>query len=107
MRIFSNDQRTFWRLRDGAAWAARTETTKFLQDNQKKGAEGPELYDMAADPYESTDIINASPEKRAAMAKLWNDWNAENIANVFLQASEYQKKRIDEATQELRKNHEK
>ncbi len=82
----------FWRKRDGASWAVRTPTTKLLYQDQS--AKSPELYDMASDPYEATDIIATSPEKRAEMAKLWNDWNSKNIANSYFESGEYQKKRL-------------
>ncbi len=44
----------FWRKSDGAAgWAVRTVESKFLQ---MSGDSEPELYNMAADPYESENV---------------------------------------------------
>ncbi|WP_222846405.1 sulfatase family protein [Pontiella sulfatireligans] len=82
----------FWRVRDGVSWAVRTPTGKYLQENW--GGSETQLYDMANDPYESTNLIGQVPEKRAELVKLWNDWNAGNTANVLLQAGEYQQKRL-------------
>ena len=84
----------FWRMQDGVAWGVRTVNTKFLLEQKKYGGKVPALYDMSKDPYETTDLADKAPEKRAAMAKLWNDWNAGNTANVLLQAGGYQKKRL-------------
>jgi len=82
----------FWRKSDGAAgWAVRTVESKFLQ---MSGDSEPELYNMAADPYESENVIEQSQEKREKLAKLWNDWNTGNSANVLLQSGVYQKERL-------------
>ena len=82
----------FWRERNGASWAVRTPSAKYL----KNAWEGGELcvFDMVDDPYESKNIIADAPEKRAALAKLWNDWNADNRPNVLLHANDYQKWRL-------------
>ncbi|WP_136083023.1 sulfatase-like hydrolase/transferase [Pontiella desulfatans] len=82
----------FWRIKDGVSWCVRTPTGKYLQENWGSDIVG--LYDMANDPYESTNLMGKAPEKRAELAKLWNDWNAGNSANVLLQAGDYQKKRL-------------
>ncbi|MCL7762539.1 sulfatase-like hydrolase/transferase [Polaribacter sp. Z014] len=83
----------FWRMQDGKAWGVRTMDAKFLQRNKKTAV--PELFNMAVDPYEDYDIISKSPKLRKELAKLWNDWNSENISNIYLQAGAYQKKRLD------------
>ncbi|MFD2255242.1 sulfatase [Luteolibacter algae] len=90
----------FWRTQNGSSWAVRTETTKYLLENH--GATKTELYDMESDPFESKDIVDESPERRAEMAKLWNEWNSGNIANSFLESGQYQKKRL-QMYEELRK----
>jgi arylsulfatase A-like enzyme len=82
----------YWRVRDGVSWAVRTPTAKYLKENW--GGTDTELYDMINDPYETHNIVNRAPEKRAALAKLWNEWNAGNTANVLLQSGEYQSKRL-------------
>lgn len=82
----------FWRLRDGMAWAVRTEDSKFLKLN--KDVLGPQLFDMKNDPYEANNIIEAETKKRKELARLWNEWNQGNISNIWLQSGEYQKKRL-------------
>lgn len=82
----------FWRIRDGVAWCVRTPNGKYLKENWGDGLVA--LYDMTDDPYESTNLLGTAPEKQAALARLWNSWNADNTANVLLQAGEYQKKRL-------------
>ncbi|MFD2255243.1 sulfatase [Luteolibacter algae] len=79
----------FWRENNGKAWAVRTENSKFLMQSNKK-----ELYDMSADPYEKNNILEQQPERRAELAKLWNEWNAGNKANEYLQAEAYQRARL-------------
>lgn len=81
----------FWRSSNGAGWAVRTPTGKYLKDG---GEPHTELYDMENDPYETTDIANQAPEKRAELAKRWNEWNTGNQPTALLQAGEYQKKRL-------------
>lgn len=96
----SPHQALYWRIEDGAAWGVRTVSTKYILDNH--GATEPELFDMANDPYESTNIIEEAPERRAEMAKLWNEWNQSNTANAYLQSGAYQKERL-RMYEELRK----
>ena len=79
----------FWRERDSTSWAVRTPKAKFV----KSAWEGGKLcvFDMVNDPYESTNMIDQAPEQRAELAKLWNEWNADNKANVLFHAYDYQK----------------
>ncbi len=81
----------FWRERDSTAWAVRTPTAKFVKNNWLNEIA---VYDMQNDPYETTNIINERPELRAELAKLWNDWNADNKECAFLHAYDYQKQRF-------------
>ena len=83
----------FWRVQNGVSWAVRTPQAKYLKENWGGGE--PQLYDMVNDPFESDNIADKAPETRAELAKLWNDWNSQNTANVFLQAGEYQQMRLD------------
>lgn len=82
----------YWRRRDGDAWAVRTTTGKYLMES----IDHPEfaLFDMVSDPHESNNLFGQAPEMRAELARLWNDWNARNMANVFLQSNEYQDARL-------------
>lgn len=87
----------YWRIRDGRHWAVRTPTAKFVLPNPFEipgEPTGPKLYDLSADPYESTNLAAERPELRAKLAALWNRWNAGNQPNRFLQANEYQAKRF-------------
>ena len=83
----------FWRLRDGAGWAVRTPDAKLLLEGRAEFGEGVQLYDMAADPYESKNLAAKDPETRKELAARWNAWNSGNQANRYHQAGEYQKKR--------------
>ena len=83
----------FWRERNSTSWAVRTPQAKYVKNAWGGGKLC--LFDMISDPYESRNIINDSPEKRAALASLWNNWNAGNRANVSLHASDYQKWRLE------------
>jgi arylsulfatase A-like enzyme len=89
----SPHQALYWRITNGDAWAVRTETAKYLKDNWN--VTGTQLYDMVNDPYESTNIVDEAAETRRELAKLWNDWNADNQPNYLLQAGDYQKKRLE------------
>ena len=82
----------FWRTNNNSRWAVRTVATKYLSMDSKSS--DTELYDMSVDPCESNNIVSEAPEKRAEMAKLWNEWNADNINNIFLESGNYQKKRL-------------
>ncbi|MEM9918905.1 MAG: sulfatase-like hydrolase/transferase [Bacteroidota bacterium] len=91
----------YWRENEGTLWAVRTKDTKLFVD--KNGAQ-PLLFDMAIDPYEDHNIVDEAPEKRAQLAKLWNDWNAQNKPLLWLQSTDYQKRRLqmyDELHQQM------
>ncbi|HBO57578.1 MAG TPA: sulfatase, partial [Opitutae bacterium] len=50
----------FWRANNGSSWCVRTPEAKLLFDSH--GVQQPELYDMANDPYESTNLIDKRPQ---------------------------------------------
>jgi hypothetical protein len=77
---------------NGATWCVRTPKAKLFP--AEFGSSELELYDMVNDPYESTNIIEAHPKKRAELAALWNEWNAQNEPCYLLQAYDYQKERM-------------
>ncbi|SDW34223.1 Arylsulfatase A [Lutibacter oricola] len=83
----------YWRMQDGKAWAVRTEESKFLLLNKKEAK--PELFNMEKDPFESKNIVNSEKKRRKEMAKLWNEWNQGNKANIYLQSGQYQKQRLN------------
>lgn len=82
----------FWRAVNGATWCVRTPEAKLFPSAY--GSEELELYDMVNDPYESTNRIDADPGKRAKLAALWNEWNAQNESCYLLQSYDYQKERL-------------
>ncbi|WP_216595867.1 sulfatase-like hydrolase/transferase [Flammeovirga sp. OC4] len=81
----------FWRENEGKAWAVRTVDNKYLLTSQK---EKPQLFDMKKDPYESENIVESKPKKRAQIAALWNKWNEGNKPVIWLQSGDYQKRRL-------------
>lgn len=83
----------YWRMDDGKNWAVRTPDAKYLLMRNEAGG-GKMLIDMKKDPYESKNIINEQPELRKKLADLWNNWNAQNQPNKYLQSGEYQKVRL-------------
>ncbi len=83
----------FWRANNGSSWCVRTPEAKLLFDSH--GVQQPELYDMANDPYESTNLIDKRPQLSKELATLWNEWNAKNQACYMLQAGDYQKERLN------------
>lgn len=85
----------FWRLDNGNKWAVRTPNAKYFLPRNETGLKTPFLVDMVKDPYETTNIINKDPELRKKMAQLWNEWNAKNEPNKYLQANAYQKARLN------------
>ncbi|ADE53258.1 sulfatase family protein [Coraliomargarita akajimensis] len=82
----------FWRARGDHSWCVRTPRAKYLYQNGK--SKGPELYNMEDDPYEQNNVVADYPEVRAQLAKLWNEWNAQNIATNQMHAYEYQELRL-------------
>ncbi|QBG49250.1 sulfatase [Verrucomicrobia bacterium S94] len=83
----------FWRMQDGQYWAVRTPEAKYLLPRSEVG-DKPMLFDMKRDPYERNNIVDEQPELRKKLAKLWNEWNAGNQPNKFLQAGAYQQARL-------------
>jgi len=85
----------FWRLDSGTKWAVRTPDAKYFLPRNETGLKKPFLVDMIKDPYETTNIIDNNPKLRKEMAQLWNNWNAKNQPNKYLQANAYQKARLN------------
>lgn len=83
----------FWRSAAQSTWAVRTPQAKYLKEEWNSA--GTELYDMISDPYESTNLVAQRPELRAELARLWNEWNAQNGTTVMLEAPTYQKSRLE------------
>ncbi len=85
----------FWRMDSGKKWAVRTPYAKYFLPRNETGLDSAFLVDMVADPYENENIIATNPELRKKLAKLWNEWNAKNEPNKYLQAGAYQKARLN------------
>ena len=45
------------------------------------------LYDLANDPTEEHDLSAEQPEKKAALQKQWDAWNAENVPALWVPGS--------------------
>ena len=87
-------QARFWRLEeDDSTWAVGTMTAKYMQQNLP--GVGRSFFDMVNDPYETTNIVDQRPEQQAELARLWNEWNRDNVQNIHLQADPYQRRRIE------------
>lgn len=84
----------FWRGDEGAVWAVRTPNSKFVMSSAQKN-KIPELFDMIKDPSETTNIVESQAKERKKLATLWNLWNAGNQPIMWLQANDYQKKRLE------------
>ncbi|KXX67300.1 sulfatase [Flammeovirga sp. SJP92] len=81
----------FWREYEGKSWAVRTVDSKYLLN--KPGGQ-PQLFDMKKDPYEDKNIVESQSKKKAYLADLWNTWNVDNQPVIWLQSSDYQKRRL-------------
>lgn len=81
----------YWRTAF-SSWAVRTETAKYLLS---PGTSTPELYDMRTDPFESNNIVEKSDKLKVELSQLWNEWNNDNIGNIWLPAGVYQKRRLE------------
>src|SRR5205823_10542665 len=66
-------QTLYWRI-DGM-WAIRHGDWKLVHGKADDNA--PELFDLAADIGEKSDLAAAQPGKVQELQKLWDSWNAE------------------------------
>ena len=66
-----------WQFREGDRFAARVGDLKLIRDiGQNTTAR---LYDLAADPAETLDLLAERPEDALRIAEMWNEWNAGNV----------------------------
>lgn len=72
-------QTLYWRF--GNQWAIRHGDLKLVVANG--GSLAPELYDIAADPAESTNLALVKPDQVAELKALWDRWNAEQAPASF------------------------
>jgi len=67
-----------------AKWSLRTERYKFIlaRTPDLYGTPDRELYDLAADPGETSNLVEREPERAAAMEQALENWIAEQLALV-------------------------
>ena len=68
----------YWRF--GDQWAIRHGDWKLLVANEGSGK--PELYDLANDIGESTDLAAKQPDRVKELQALWDTWNAEQAPPI-------------------------
>ena len=87
-----------WQFRESDNFAARVGDLKLIKDiGQDTTAR---LYDLAADPAETRDLIAERPEDALRIAERWNAWNAGNVNGAYPWLSRYYETR-DAAAAEL------
>ncbi len=69
------DRVLFWRTGGGQSFAVRAGNLKLV----KVGKNPPELYDLAADVAESTNVADKKPEAMATLQKRLDAWNADLV----------------------------
>lgn len=78
----------FWRLEEADnIWAVRTSSAKYM--NQPLPGVGPSIFDMSTDPNEQENLFGSRPNVQSELARLWNEWNEDNINNILQQSWEY------------------
>jgi arylsulfatase A-like enzyme len=71
----------YWRM--GLRGAIRHGDWKLMREPDR-GASGPwRLYDLAADPGESTDLAEREPGRVAELTALWEAWSAQQAPPLF------------------------
>jgi len=71
----------FWRTtRSGGLWAVRDSRWKLVQSDEGRGME---LFDLANDFSETTDVAAQHPEIVAGLKRAYDTWNKDNIAAIF------------------------
>lgn len=73
-------QNLFWRRHNSAA--LRQDRWKIVRHAANQAFE---LYDLAADLAETTNVAAKQPAKLAELQRLWDDWNRQNRAPLFEQ----------------------
>jgi arylsulfatase A-like enzyme len=71
----------FWRV--GPRAALRQGDWKLVREPQQKSAGPWQLYDLAADPGEASDLAPARPDVLAELVKRWESTNAEMVDPLF------------------------
>lgn len=69
-------QKLYWRYSDGAGYAVRKDNYKLIYSGYK---EKLLLFDLATDPYETSDLAQQHPEKVQELRLEYQAWNKELI----------------------------
>ncbi|GLR70359.1 sulfatase family protein [Agaribacter marinus] len=78
----------YWRLEEADhIYAIRTPDAKYMR--QPLPGVGRSFFDMKNDPEEQNNIVDTKLMAQSEMARLWNQWNSQNMNNVLLQSWEY------------------
>jgi arylsulfatase A-like enzyme len=72
-------ERLFWRMSGKQSFAVREGNWKLI----RTGGQPPELYDLAADVSEKSNVAGANPEVTTRLLAALEDWNKELVAPVF------------------------
>ena len=80
----------YFRRRDGAAWAIIDKNGKKLVKPDWQ-TDAVELYHLAGDAGESTDLYDQAPEDAQRLRAAFDAWNAGNIRYTFLDFHDWQK----------------
>ena len=87
-----------WQQRSADNFAARVGDLKLVKDIGQNTA--ARLYDLAADPAETRDLLAERPEDALRIAEMWNEWNAGNVNGAYPWLARYYETR-DAAAAEL------
>jgi len=79
----------FWRC--GPQWAARKGDWKLVVS--KGGSGRPELYDLAADPFEKKDLAGSEPARVADLQAAYDAWNVEQAKPLAVDRDKTAKKK--------------
>ncbi len=71
-------ERLFWRSGGGERWAVREGNWKLLD-----AGEGRMLFDLAADPGETTDLASKHPDVAERLARAYADWDRGNVKPLW------------------------
>ncbi|WP_109831112.1 sulfatase family protein [Reichenbachiella versicolor] len=70
----------FWRYSDGAGFAVRGGDYKLVREAVR---EELFLFDLSTDPYEQKNIVDEKPEIVKELLASYQEWNKENVENLW------------------------
>jgi arylsulfatase A-like enzyme len=88
----------FWRF--GQQWAVIRGSDKLVVNRIDGVTQPPALYDLKADVGEAKDLAAAEPAKAKELKELWDKWNAEQKAPLWLPNPMKKKKNKNEPDEE-------